>query len=355
MFTLAFFIGIYSYSIFALGMFDLLTRLNIIYVTVIWFIVLLFFEREFLSFIFKKVSERNLNIKKICKNTSFPLILLFIVLALVNLIGALGPELAFDALWYHLTLPQLYLIHQSIYHIPGGLLYYSDMPKLGEMLYVGALSLGNEITAKVIHYSFGILSAIALYKVSRKFFNNFTSILVVVIFYSNLVVDTESITAYVDLIRTFFEIMTLWSFLNWYKTSKIQWLVTTGVMTGLAVTTKVLGIGSIIVYSALFLVVFFEPRLKMNFKKGFGYVLLYCFISLLIPLPWFYFRLYPYREFCVSFFYSFVSRSFYAVWRFSVCKRLMESVYVLTGSNFTHICNLFAFTIINIFKVSKGN
>jgi hypothetical protein len=289
MFTLAFFIGIYSYSIFALGIFDLLTRLNIIYVTVIWFILLLFFERDSIVFLFKKVSKRSLSLKKIYKDATFLFMLLFIVLALVNLIGALGPELAFDALWYHLTLPQLFLLNHSIYHIPGGLLYYSDMPKLGEMLYVGALSLGNEIVAKVIHYLFGILAAIALYKISRKFFTHFISILVVVIFYSNLVVDTESITAYVDLIRTFFEIMTLWAFLNWYKTSKITWLISTGIMTGLAVTTKVLGIGSIIVFSTLFIVAFFEPRFKMNLKKGFGYLLLYCFIAFLIPLPWFIF------------------------------------------------------------------
>jgi 4-amino-4-deoxy-L-arabinose transferase-like glycosyltransferase len=289
MFTFAFFIGIYSYCIFALGMFDLLTRLNIIYLTVIWFIVLFFFEKEFLTFLFKKISKGSFSLKKIYKDTIFLFILLFIVLALVNLIGALGPELAFDALWYHLTLPQLFLLNHSLYHIPGSLLYYSDMPKLGEMLYVGALSLGNEITAKVIHYLFGILAALALYKVSRKFFNTFISVLVVVIFYSNLVVDTESITAYIDLIRTFFEIMTLWAFLNWYKTSNMKWLVTTGIMTGLAVTTKVLGIGSIIVFSTMFIVAFFESRFKMNLKKDFGYLFLYCFIALLIPLPWFIF------------------------------------------------------------------
>src|SRR5258708_2606943 len=130
MFVLAFFIGIYSYVIFVLGMFDLLTKLNIISVTVIWFILLLFFEREFIVFLFKKISKRNLNVKKIYKTTTFPFILLFILLALVNLIGVLGPDLAFDALWYHLTLPKLYLLHHSIYHIPGGLLSYSDMPKL---------------------------------------------------------------------------------------------------------------------------------------------------------------------------------------------------------------------------------
>src|SRR6185437_14950424 len=118
-----------------------------------------------------------------------------------------GPEIGFDALWYHLTLPKLYLGWHQVRHIPGGLLYYSDMPKLTEMLYISGLAILGETGAKLIHFSFGILCCIALYKVGRKFFSPLLSLIAVAIFYSNLVVGWESISAYIDLARTFFNIM----------------------------------------------------------------------------------------------------------------------------------------------------
>ena len=228
---------------------------------------------------------------------SFPLIqqnkiisvslLLIIVLAIVNLIGALGPELAFDALWYHLTLPKIYLTTHTIAHIPGGLLYYSDMPKLGELLYVSALSFGSEIYAKVIHWFFGILCLIVMYKIARRFFSQELSLIAVLIFYSNLVVSWESITAYIDLIRAFFELLALWSFLFWWEVKRKKWFVLSAIMIGLAVSTKVLAIGSIMIFSVLLL---YKFVIKENsWIQGIKYLLSYWTIALLIPMPWFVF------------------------------------------------------------------
>lgn len=299
MFLLAIFIGLYAYGIFVLGIFGLLTRLDILSLTIVWLVLLVFFEKSLIVSYYKRIRRIKFT-SNLYKNFIFLFVLLFALQAVVNLVGALGPELAFDALWYHLTLPKLYLLNHSIYHIPGSLLYYSDMPKLGEMLYVGALGLGNEISAKVLHYLFGILTCIALYKISRKFFTQYISLLVVVIFYSNLVVATESITAYIDLIRAFFEVMTLWAFLSFYDTAKLKWLLLMGCMTGLAVTTKVLGVGSVIIFSfLLFLISFdqnFSRKIKIqsfHFKNKYAilfiYIIVYLLITLLIPMPWFIF------------------------------------------------------------------
>jgi 4-amino-4-deoxy-L-arabinose transferase-like glycosyltransferase len=232
---------------------------------------------------------RNDKLKKIIlkKKLFIFLLLLIIAQALINLIGVLGPEFAFDAVWYHLTLPKIYLLYHKIFYIPGGLFYYSVMPKLTEMLYIGALSFGNEILAKVIHFSFGLLTCFVLYKLSRKFFNQTISLLVVVIFYSNLVVGWESITAYIDLIRAFFEILSLWSFLNWLETQKKKWFVYSAVLLGFAITTKVLAVGSLLIF--LVLIFYHNFKEKNKLKKSFVYSIFYSVIALLIPLPWFIF------------------------------------------------------------------
>lgn len=268
MFSLAIIIGIYSYLIFSLGVLGLLYKSNVIVLTIFFLTVIYFFNK-------------NKRPKLILDFNGVKLILwIILILAAVNLIGALGPELGFDALWYHLTLPKLFLLQHRIMHIPGGLLYYSDMPKLTEMLYVSALSFGNEILAKLVHFSFGVLTAIAVYRLSRKFLQKKLSLIAVLVFYGNLVVSWQSTTAYIDLVRTFFEIMALWGFINFEEKREKRWLVESAVILGLAVSTKLIALGSLFIFAVLIILV--ERKVTKN-------ILLYVFTSLLIASPWFIF------------------------------------------------------------------
>lgn len=285
MFSLAILIGIYSYLIFGLGLLGLLHKDFIALVTFIFGLLILYFYRKKIKSnllqcyrILKQVQE--VNVKVIIH--SLLLIIVFFILALqeiVNFIGALGPELGFDALWYHLTLPKIYLQSHSVSYIPGGLLYYSAMPKLTEMLYAVGLAFGSEIFAKLIHFSFGILTLIALYFLSRKFLSKTYSLLVLVLFYSNLVVGWMSMSAYIDLARTFFEIMALWGFINWIERKERKWFTVSAVLLGLAISTKLLALGTFLIFAIL--IIFFAHKIAD--------VLAYCFCALLISLPWFVF------------------------------------------------------------------
>src|SRR6266403_1254461 len=279
MFVLAVLIGIYTYCLFFLGILGIITPGTVIAVTIMFLPVILFWKRNLLEI--PRISYKRPN--------KFVLLfaVLFFLQASINIIGALGPELGYDALWYHLTLPKIWLINHKISFISGGLLYYSVMPKLAEMLFVAGLSFGNIITVKLLHFSFGILSCFALYKLQRKFFSPFISLLGVVIFYSNLVVAWESSSAYIDLIRAFFEIMTLWGFINWWQTQQKKWLVISAVMVGLTITTKLLAIGSLFIFSLLIIYYFF--RYKKRFIDLFTQLFVYWFVAFLIPLPWFIF------------------------------------------------------------------
>ncbi len=281
MFSLAILIGIYSYVIFSLGVLGLLNK-NIVGLLSVVFVfgTIIYFFKTF------RITKQNLTPAFKNKFTFLLLALLF-VQAIINFIGAFGPELSFDALWYHLTLPKLFIQNHSIIHIPGSLLYYSDMPKLGEMLYIPALLFGNEITVKLIHFFFGLLSSIALYFLSRKFFDKKLSIIAVVIFYSNLVVGWQSITAYIDLTRTFFEIMALLMFTNFLEDKNKKWLLKSGILIGLAISTKLLAVGSLLIF--MILIIYFGISTHRKFKEIINQILIFLFFSLLIPLPWFVF------------------------------------------------------------------
>ena len=278
MFTLALSVGIYSYLIFGLGILGLLYKQTIIIVTALTLLFSLLF-----------LSRKNIWVFRLPKKLTFSVFLtiLLVIQVLVNLVGALGPELGFDALWYHLTLPKIYFENHSIDYIPGGLLYYSAMPKLTEMLYVAGLALGSEIFPKLIHFSFGILCLLAIYKVARKFLSKNYSLLVLVLFYSNLVVGWMSITAYIDLARTFFEMMALWAFLEWIEKKEQKWLVISAVMLGFAISTKLLAMGSLFIFSVIIILVFLKNKKQFsNLTIG---LFVYWLICLLIPLPWFVF------------------------------------------------------------------
>ena len=271
MFMPAIVIGIYSYIIFGLGLLGILYKGYLTLATLVFVSAVFYFYKN-------KLKVPKLNSVFIKRDLLFAIGLLVLVLqGIINLIGVLGPELGFDALWYHLTIPKIFLQNHSIFYIPGGLFYYSAMPKLTEMLYVAGLTFGNEIAAKLIHFFFGILSLVALYSLSRKFLSKIFSLLAIVLFYSNLVVGWMSITAYIDLARTFFEIMALWGFINWIEKKNRKWLITSAILLGLAISAKLLALSTLLIFAILIII----------FTRKITNALAYCFFALLVPLPWF--------------------------------------------------------------------
>ena len=136
----------------------------------------------------------------------------------------------------------------------SGDLYYSGLPKLIDMLYVYPYS-------QLIHFSFGILTLVVIYKLARKYLNSTYSLLACVIFYSNLVVGWQSITAYIDLGRAFFEILALYLFVE-------KKYLQTAIVLGLAISSKILAVGSVGIFIIL------------------GLPIAYCLVPILIVFPW---------------------------------------------------------------------
>jgi len=280
MFTLAILIGLYSYFIFILGLLGLLHKSYIFVLTLFFVSIIVYFSRIYLKAGFTKI----LKTLSVVKGVEAFVLGIIIVQILVNLIAVLGPELSFDALWYHLTIPRLYLLSHKIFYISGNLLYYSAMPKLTELLYIPVLALGGETLAKLLHFSFGVLSLFALYKISRKFFSLKISLVVSLIFYTNLIVAWESGAAYIDLARTFFEIMAFWAFLNYAESKQKKWLIESAVILGLAISTKLLAIGSLFIFTGLIL---FSYSSKNKIKLVITNILVYWLLALTIVFPWF--------------------------------------------------------------------
>ncbi|CAN5194946.1 hypothetical protein BH09PAT1_BH09PAT1_3900 [soil metagenome] len=281
MFSFAFLLGLYANCILLLGLANL-------YQTPVLLVFTLFYL--FFSVIFWKKFDEQLDSKAIRDEIRmlfirYPLWSLGIALAIcIMLIGVLSPELAFDALWYHLTLPKLYLSFGGIRYIPGGLLYYSTLPKVGEMFYTASLSFGNEILAHLVHFIFALLVTVAVYCITKKYASQKIAIIAVAIFLSNIVVLWEATTAYVDLIRAFFEIMALWGIIEYFEKKNNKWLIESAFLYGLALETKLVAVFSLPIFlAALFLFGF------KSLKGRISDIGIFIFLSLLVSLSWFVF------------------------------------------------------------------
>lgn len=283
MFVIAFITLIISYEVFFTGLVGLLDTNIIVLLALMTISAGVVWKRESL------VKGSQFTLDRLSEFSVFQRVLLILLLGqiLVNLVGALGPELGFDALWYHLTLPKLYLLFGSIRHIPGSLLYYSDMPKLGEMLYTVALSIDGDTLAKLLQFSFGLLLLLSIYLLSRQYLSKTISLLVLVIFSANLVFAWESSAAYIDIIRTFYELLALWTFLLWEKSSDKKMLVLSAVFLGSAITTKLLAFPSLPFF--LIFICITKYKHQNSYRAAFRSLIIFLLVALLIPLPWFIF------------------------------------------------------------------
>lgn len=282
MFAIAFLIGLYANCILVLGL------LNLYYLPVLagFTIVYLFITIVAWPFYDEKIDLKNIKQDILLHIHEHQLWVSIIIMSVgLMLIGILAPETAFDSLWYHLTLPKIYLAEHGIRYLSGGLLHYSTTPKLAELLYIPALAMQSEILAKLIHMGFGILTGLVVYILASKYTNKRFGLIALVIFLGNIVVLWEATTAFVDLTRAFFEIMAFWGLLEFLNTGKRKWLIESSLLIGLAIETKLIAFTTVGVYCLILLIFYKRAAIIQRMKYVVGYLLL----ALLIPLPWFIF------------------------------------------------------------------
>lgn len=179
----------------------------------------------------------------------------------LNLLNVFVPETGFDALWYHLTLPKLWLFKKQWY-FDGGLLYYSVMPRLTETLFIPLIKYMGTVGPKMLQFLSGIFTMLVVWRICEKLkLSNLCKLLAISLFYCSWLVSWESSSAYIDLFRTFLESVALYNFLFISP-------VVGSFFLGLAMGTKWLALGSFAIYFFVFGIRNVVP-------------------SILLALPWF--------------------------------------------------------------------
>ncbi len=202
------------------------------------------------------------------------------VILLLGIILAVGsPPILFDTLVYHLAIPDIYLKNHKIVNIPY--LLFSNYPLNVEMLFVMAMGLKSDTLAQLIHFSFGILSGLSIYVLTKTYFGKMQGLLALLIFFSMPSILLTMTFTFNDLGLTYYVVLAVYAMISWRKINDFRWLILSGLMTGLAIGVKYSGvICLIILLGAVVMTKYRTPRVAL--KESFIFLL----TAFLPTLPW---------------------------------------------------------------------
>ncbi len=180
------------------------------------------------------------------------LVLLLAALAAVNLLGALGPEVFYDSLVYHLAVPSAYNAAGGIIHIPFNL--YSDLPLAHGMLYSAALFFGGEVCAKFLNFSAGLLTVLAVLALGSRLAGRREGLWGAAVFYAVTHTMRASWPAGSDLPLALFSFLALFAALGAEGKQRYGRLVLAGLMGGMAMAAKYTGLFPVLGAAAAYLV-----------------------------------------------------------------------------------------------------
>jgi len=184
------------------------------------------------------------------RSIHFWLLLLTVIALGLNLIRSLAPPHgATDPLAYQLALPKIFLDKHflSFEQTITGALYPSNMG----LLFAVGLAFKDGTLAQIIHWSMGLLSALAIWGFGERYLDRATGIWGAVIFCFVPVVVIFAPQGYIDVGLCYFQFMAFWAVFNWAEERTVHKLILAGVLTGLAMGVKHQGIATALVGGAI--------------------------------------------------------------------------------------------------------
>jgi hypothetical protein len=207
-----------------------------------------------------------------------------LILLSIEFILNLTPSIARDALIHHLAIPKLWFKNGGFYEIKWA--DFSYFPMNVDLLYIIPLYFNKDFLANFIHMSFGIGTALLIYRYLNNKISRVAGLLGVLIFLSTPIVFRLSTQAYVDLGLTFFTTACIFTFIRYRDSNfkEFKWLVLSSLTMGLALGTKY---NALIAWFFLSLaIVFIYSRDTGKQWKAIGPGAFFFFISLFVFSPW---------------------------------------------------------------------
>ena len=202
----------------------------------------------------------------------------------LNFIGALGPEIFFDSLTYHLALPQLYLLHGKIFPTPYNI--YSGIPFNSEMLYGLSLSVGGEVLAKMLPWGLSLAIAGLILIWCRRFVSEEAGWMAALLFYSCPMIAVQTWNSLVELHWCFFAVLALFCVMlsGEQESAKGRMLALAGIFMGFCLGVKY---NAVSVIFPILITAFVVSRSKdRGLNESIRNILLLIAIAVVLVSPW---------------------------------------------------------------------
>ena len=197
-----------------------------------------------------------------------------VLAAVLNLAGALAPPFEYDELEYHLGALADYQRAGRIVFLPHN--FYSNLPQLTEMLYLLAKTMTSDIAAKMLHWLFGLLGALAVFGVARRLWSRAVGLTAAALFYCTPFVQDLGQTARIDLATAFFATLAFGALVIWNEDERRDLVWLSALCAGAAVATKWTAIPVVL----LPLVILLAFRRKFRLLPVFG------LLAMAVVAPW---------------------------------------------------------------------
>ena len=200
--------------------------------------------------------------------------------------AAATPPFFYDALMYHLAVPQQYLLNHGFQYMPHH--HYSNFPMNLGMLFIVGMSFSGGMLAQLLSWSFAPMSALAVYGFAKSRWGRQTALTAstILVFVPGVLV-VSTLTS-VDLGTMFYSCLGFFALLSWGQHRQKFRLVFAAVFCGLAIGTKYTAL--VTTFAPMFLVLLLYEVIYAKKHRGvFGGIrslVLFNLVIFCIVLPW---------------------------------------------------------------------
>ncbi len=209
---------------------------------------------------------------------------LLLLATCITFFASATPPFFFDALTYHLAVPQQYLRHHGFLYIPHH--HYSNYPANIGMVFLVGLSFSGGMLAHLMSWMFAPMTAFAVYAFTTTRWGRSTAVTAALILLFVPGILIASILTSVDNGVMFYSFLSCAALLSWFSSRQPHWFVLSGIFCGLAVGSKYTALAVTFITLELLIVLHDYVGEKRKFWAVLQKMVLFGLIVLIIFSPW---------------------------------------------------------------------
>ncbi len=199
------------------------------------------------------------------------------------LVAALAPETEYDALWYHLYLPQRWL--EGGHPVDLVEEYVSLYPLTWELVFGAGLVFGGVVAAKLLHFICLPLLAVCVALVAGRDPRSTPAGVAVGLLLTAPTVLWEAGTAYVDLALALYAASGVYALARFIESRERSWQIVAAIELGFGAATKHLGLVVLAIAIAGFMAAAWSRRRSVRALALDAAVI--AGVALVLPVPWY--------------------------------------------------------------------